>query len=53
MHKLTSEKCFIVQTHEPGAVFTTLNFLHNLRIRQASYIVCPWQAFLAQCNVTL
>ncbi len=37
----------------PGVVFTTLYFLHNLRMVPMSKSVCPWQVFPAWCNVTL
>ncbi len=36
----------------PDFVFTTLYFLHNLRMGQISQSVCPWQSFLAKCNAT-
>ncbi len=38
---------------QPEKVFTTLQFLHNLLMGSKSYSVCPWQAFLTCCNVTL
>ncbi len=37
----------------PGAIFTTLHFLHNLQMCSFNESVCPWQAFPAKCNVTI
>ncbi len=37
----------------PGALFTTLHFLHNLQMGLISQSVCNWQAFSAWCNLTL
>jgi hypothetical protein len=35
------------------ALFKKLHFLRKLQIGSISYGVCPWQAFIAWCNVTL
>ncbi len=41
------------EKYETGSVFTKLHFLCNLQTGPISKSVCPWQAFLAQCNVNL
>ncbi len=37
----------------PGAVVTTLHFLHNIQMGPISSTVCSWHDFRALCNVTL
>jgi len=34
-------------------MFTTPHFLRNLRIGSINWCLCPWQAFPADCNVSL
>ncbi len=48
---ITCVKSFMIQA--PGGIFTTLHFLHNLRTGPISQSIFHWQAFTAQCYVTV